>query len=322
MATRKDTIDTQKPFEAEKYEDAKQQTFDKRSSEIGGRTRETSFQGSVHSKEHTMTRELQFKVPIKSPPPSFTVAPTLSIGSQKYFKGLKACGYCDLVECCFPSVTFKTNGAATYKIQHGCCCLPCFFGFTASDSKEKIGSYSLGGCCDTPCCGPLILDGKFMNSKGEPKFFLKHEAVCCDGCKTCCASCCHLFGCLTCVKYYCTNEQYREYRQPIYPSLENSPPVAYFKYVDRIKGPCCADERLSMSIEPAGELSEDDFKLLSFYLVLISGYADWELGVNWKLLASNSVTPYGLESIDTLVNIHQRKLTEKEAVEQGIINMY
>jgi len=161
-----------------------------------------------------------------------------------------------------------------------------------------------------------------MDSKGEAKFFLKHEAVCCDGCKVCCASTCSLFGCLSCYKYYCSGEQYREYRQPIYRKLETSPPVAYFKYVDRIKGPCCADERLSMSIEPADELSEDDFQLLAFYLVLISGYANFELGVNFAYLASNSVSPYGVEGIDELVGIHKRSLTEKDAVNQGLINMY
>jgi len=77
-----------------------------------------------------------------------------------------------------------------------------------------------------------------------------------------------------------------------------------------------------MVIEPADELSEDDFQLLSFYLILTSGYANWELGLNFSLLASNSITPYGVESIDEAVGIHKRSLTEKDAVNQGLINMY
>eukprot|EP00470_Lotharella_oceanica_P012218 CAMPEP_0170187488 /NCGR_PEP_ID=MMETSP0040_2-20121228/41847_1 /TAXON_ID=641309 /ORGANISM="Lotharella oceanica, Strain CCMP622" /LENGTH=280 /DNA_ID=CAMNT_0010434541 /DNA_START=22 /DNA_END=864 /DNA_ORIENTATION=+ len=255
-------------------------------------------------------------------PSSFTVAPTLNIGGKKYFKSLKPCGCCDMQECCIPSIVFKTTGDATYKIQHGCCCLPCCFGFSAYSSKEKIGSYTLGGCTDAPCCGPLVVDGKFMDAKGEAVFFLKHDAVCCDGFKVCCASFCHLFGCLTCYKYYCSDEQYREYRQPIYRTLENSAPVAYFKYIDRIRGPCSSDERLSMSIEPADDLSPDDFQLLAFYLVLTFGYVDFELGLNFSYLSKNSVTPYGLEGIDELVGIHKRSLTEKDAVHQGLINMY
>lgn len=77
-----------------------------------------------------------------------------------------------------------------------------------------------------------------------------------------------------------------------------------------------------MSIEPADEMSKEDFELLTFYLVLASGYASWELGMNWYFLASNSVTPYGVESIDESVGIHKRSLTEKDAAHQGLINMF
>eukprot|EP00469_Lotharella_globosa_P011281 CAMPEP_0167786024 /NCGR_PEP_ID=MMETSP0111_2-20121227/8551_1 /TAXON_ID=91324 /ORGANISM="Lotharella globosa, Strain CCCM811" /LENGTH=315 /DNA_ID=CAMNT_0007677337 /DNA_START=112 /DNA_END=1059 /DNA_ORIENTATION=+ len=309
--------------EAEKnLEESKHQPEHDKRTEIGEKS--VSRHVSLYERSSATAVPEDFKKGVtgRMYPPSFTVAPTLNIGDKKYYKSLKMSTCCHMQECCFPSVSFKTSGDATYRIQHGCACLPCCFGFTAYDSKEKIGSYSLGGCTDAPCCGPLVVDGKFLDSTGQAKFFLKHEAVCCDGCKICCASTCSLCGCLSCYKYYCSSEQYREYRQPIYRKLETSAPVAYFKYVDRIRGPCCADERLSMVIEPADELSEDDFQLLSFYLILTSGYANWELGLNFSLLASNSITPYGVESIDEAVGIHKRSLTEKDAVNQGLINMY
>uniref|UniRef100_A0A6V3SFF8 Phospholipid scramblase n=1 Tax=Lotharella globosa TaxID=91324 RepID=A0A6V3SFF8_9EUKA len=247
------------------------------------------------------------------------MAPTLVIGDTKYFKSLKTYSCCDCQECCFPSVMFKTNGDTVYKIQHGCACLPCCFQHTASDSKNKIGSFVLGGCCDTACCGSTVVDGKFLNPTGDLEFVLKHETVCCDGVKVNCCACCHCCGCLQCVKYYCTDEQYILYMQPVFRKITDESPAAFFKRVDRISGPCCWDETIASSIEPVDELTKNDWDLLTMYLILTSGYAHRELGWNWRYIGWNVASPFGLEGIDAIRSIHKRGLTEKEAIDGKLI---
>jgi len=153
------------------------------------------------------------------------------------------------------------------------------------------------------------------------RFILKHETVCCDSCKTNCVSCLHCCGCLQCIKFYCTDEQYILYMQPVFRKLTDEAPALFFKYVDRISGPCTYDERVMMSIEPVDELSKNDWELLSMYLVLNSGYAHRELGCNWRYISCMSPMPIGLEGIDAILSIHKRGLTEKEAVDGKLMIM-
>jgi len=195
----------------------------------------------------------------------------LGIGKNEYFKSFKPYTCCNMSECCFPSLAYKSAEDAVYKIQHDCCCLPCCCGYSFWDAKDKIGKYSLGGCMDAPLCGDLVVDAKFYDAKGNPKFVLKHTEMCCDSCKLCCTGCMNSCGCLTCSRYYCSDEQYRLYLQPIYRNDYDQTPVAHFKYLDRVAGPCSRDERMSVQIEPCDELTIEEMEILSFYLVLLSG---------------------------------------------------
>mmetsp|Transcript_9482 Transcript_9482/g.15324 ORF Transcript_9482/g.15324 Transcript_9482/m.15324 type:complete len:335 (+) Transcript_9482:119-1123(+) len=253
---------------------------------------------------------------------AFTKAPILTIGHDNYFKSLKPCTLCDCSECCFPSIAFKTETDKTFSIKHGCNCLPCCFNFSYFDSTSKIGTYSLGTMCDAPFCGELVVDGNFFDANGERKFVLKHDSACGDCCKLSCAGCCNCLGCVQCYKYYCSDEQYRLYLQPIYRNDFDVAPIAHFKYVDRIQGPCLSDERISTTVEPCDELTVEEMEILSFYLVLTSNYVGHhELGLNWCRVASNSPHPYGLESIDTILGIHTKYLDEREAARANLVNV-
>mmetsp|Transcript_18927 Transcript_18927/g.26355 ORF Transcript_18927/g.26355 Transcript_18927/m.26355 type:complete len:331 (-) Transcript_18927:351-1343(-) len=265
-------------------------------------------------------KELGFRKK-KKPSASFTKAPSLSIGGVEYFKAYKPCGLCNFSDCCFPALTFKTQGDQTLTIKHGCCCLPCCFNFNYYNSKDKIGYYSLGTMGDAACCGNLIIDGKFFDAQGDRKFLLKHDAACCDCCKISCCGCCYACGGIQCYKYYCSDEQYRLYLQPIYRTEHDVAPVAHFKYVDRVRGPCMTDERISSTIEPCDELTQEDMDILAFYLILTSNYvAHYELGINWTRTVSASPSPYGIESIDTILGIHTKYLDEKDACGAKLIN--
>mmetsp|Transcript_17560 Transcript_17560/g.24520 ORF Transcript_17560/g.24520 Transcript_17560/m.24520 type:complete len:367 (-) Transcript_17560:488-1588(-) len=260
------------------------------------------------------------KIPEKKNNASFVNMKMLSIGNAEYYKSLKIYSCFDCAECCFPSVTFTSLEGSTYKIKHDCGCCPCCFGFSARDTAGRVGKYNLGGCCDAPFCGEMVIDGKFTDSRGERKFLLKHNQVCGDGCKICCVGCLNWMGCLSCYRYYCTEERYRLYLQPIYRTDHDVSPVAHFKYLDRIAGPCSYDERLSASVDPCDEVTEAELQLLSFYLVLSSGYASRELGCNWSWLVCQSATPVGVQQVDDIFEIHTRHISEKEANRANLIS--
>jgi len=127
-------------------------------------------------------------------------------------------------------------------------------------------------------------------------------------------------GCTTCYKYYCSDEQYRLYLQPVYRNDYDVSPVAHFKYVDRVAGCCTNDERMLAEIVPAEEITDDEMALLSFYLILTSGYAKNELGCNFKTVSCLSASPFGVQSTDEILGIHTRYLDEKEAGRAQVIS--
>ncbi|GAB5363527.1 hypothetical protein AAMO2058_000890900 [Amorphochlora amoebiformis] len=96
------------------------------------------------------------KIEIKeaAPPSSvWTFLPTISIGSDKYFKEAQTCGEsCSISGICCPKVIY-TNGAKNEEAvyNHSCgCCAACFGKFQMQWKGERVGSIEAAGCCEQP----------------------------------------------------------------------------------------------------------------------------------------------------------------------------
>eukprot|EP00470_Lotharella_oceanica_P001891 CAMPEP_0170176514 /NCGR_PEP_ID=MMETSP0040_2-20121228/9377_1 /TAXON_ID=641309 /ORGANISM="Lotharella oceanica, Strain CCMP622" /LENGTH=202 /DNA_ID=CAMNT_0010418863 /DNA_START=33 /DNA_END=641 /DNA_ORIENTATION=+ len=126
-------------------------------------------------------------------------------------------------------------------------------------------------------------------------------------------SCSNVFACY---RYFFSPDKHMIHKQPVYLKADPTLPVAHFKSVDRITGPCCCFERLSRSIEPTDDLTDEDYELLGYYLFLTSGQSpNWESGHNLNKIQQAWKARGDEEEIDKSINVHERN--HPETTEKG-----
>lgn len=252
------------------------------------------------------------KLPTKAE--AFSV-PYFTINGKKFLLTVQDCAECCRLSnlCCSQVAFVGDDGKGSYRVRHGCDCLPCCCSYNIENEKGNIGSFKPAGCCDVPLlycicpsiyCGP-IMRSKFV-SKGETKFVLKTDIAPCQCCREGCARFLSCIGCINCYRFF-TGKSYVYSRQPIYRHVLDKDPVAFFSYVTRQKSllPCVGDEKVLMNIKELSPLSEDETSLLSLYLILFSGkISPLAFGLPWIDLAMRTPSPSGMVCMDSLENIH------------------
>jgi len=140
----------------------------------------------------------------------------------------------------------------------------------------------------------------------------KRDQACCGCLFKCCTNggCCG-GGCCRC----CTSQLYTIHQQPVFRSVFDQDPVAYFRYSSRLRPPCCCfSEIISTAVEQVQPLSELEVLQLSQFLTHLSGEHTCTFGICTQLyFYAYAPLPSGYPGPDAFNNITTMLMTEEQA---------
>jgi len=253
-----------------------------------------------------------------------SLVPTMSLGNDKYIRDVQTCSErcCDMDGCCGAWARY-TTGKKELKYRQPCVALACCCDWEASLDGKKVGSIQPAGCCDNPifaCMCPACYCGdlfalKFLDSSGSFKFSTRRNVQCCQYCCLCCSF--FTTPCARQYRYCCTDDIFAVYEHSIFNAdLNDQTAVAKINYTTRMVHPCIGDELLNVSVEPAGDLSEEDLALLSLATFMISEGRSFEFCMATGAVMGALDTPTGIESLDEAAFISGEWQNRTEALKK------